>query len=121
MIEIVFVLITIIAFCLIGIGQLSNKNINLLAFVIGAMLFFFVGIILQAEGITTMQISKIPVTTDSNGNIVQYSVEYPEASASTDTGVALLSYLYFALGLIFFLIGGVEFYWKGLSKKILGE
>lgn len=119
MLEIAFILITILAFGLIIVGQLSDKNINLIAFFLGAALLFFGGIALYFEGVDSTSIKSIPVTLDANGNIEQYTIEYPTLNASNDSGMAMLSFLYFALGFIFFLIGGVELGWRKTTLKIL--
>ena len=119
MIEIIFILVTIIAIGLLGIGQLSDKNINLTAFFIGAILLFSTGLAMMAEGVTTNQIQSIPVTLDVNGNINQYDVNYVVHTPSTDFGINVLSYLYFVLGLVFMFIGGAEFAWKKTKNKML--
>jgi len=119
MFEIIFILVTILGFGLLGIGQLSNKNINLIAYFIGALLLLFVGLGIRAEGITTNQISNIQTSVDVNGNISNYDLNYSSLTPSNDFGTDITSYLYFILGFVFFLIGGAELFWKKKTKGIM--
>lgn len=113
MLLIVWLVLTALAVgCLLG-GIKLGTNVGVFLFFIGTGLFITTGALLYAEG---LQVEENALIQDLNSDAKNVDYQYTSYTSSNSLSVQVLSYVYFAIGIFFFIVMFLEVFSGGSDR-----